>query len=144
MWRNPTMENTVTHIETNSLQRKTWKKHKKIKGKNEWHTRLGWTFSAAAYLGWACLWGSAYAAHQRSESPTQDLPFFSTGLFQRIRSLRCACQSGQRWNSWTAFLVEVSRNKLEHSQTLVSTLIFPFYKTLFMNSSSFLISRIFL
>ena len=42
-----------------------------------------------------------------------------------------------RWNSWTVVLVEVSRHKLEPSQIWVfvwfSILIFPFYKTLFMN-----------
>ncbi len=41
-----------------------------------------------------------------------------------------------RLNSWTAFLVEVSGHKIEYSQTRVfvwfSTLIFPFYKKLFM------------
>ncbi len=46
-----------------------------------------------------------------------------------------------RWKSWTAFLVEVSGHKLESSQTLVFvwlfTLIFPFFKTLFMNRLEF-------
>jgi hypothetical protein len=37
-----------------------------------------------------------------------------------------------------AFFVEVSEHKLEFS-----TLIFPFYKMLFMTDSSFLVSRIF-
>ncbi len=44
----------------------------------------------------------------------------------------------QRWNSYTAFLVEVSGHKLESSQTGVffwfSTLIFSFYKILFMKT----------
>ncbi len=43
----------------------------------------------------------------------------------------------QRWNSWTAFLFEVSGHKLETSQirvfVLFSTLISPFFKMLFMN-----------
>ncbi len=47
----------------------------------------------------------------------------------------------QRWNSWTAFLVEVSGHKLESSLNWVfvwfSTLIFPFYKMLFMNRLKF-------
>jgi hypothetical protein len=42
----------------------------------------------------------------------------------------------QRWNSCTPFFFEVSGRKLESSQTRVlvwfSTLIFPFYKILFM------------
>ncbi len=40
--------------------------------------------------------------------------------------------TGLRWNSWTAFLVEVLGHKLESSQTRLfvkfSTLIFPFYE----------------
>ncbi len=47
----------------------------------------------------------------------------------------------QRWNSWTAFLVEVSGHKLESSQSWVfvwfSTLIFLFYKMLVMNRLDF-------
>jgi len=55
--------------------------------------------------------------------------------------------SCQRWNSWTAFLVEESGHKLESSHTQVfvwfSTLIYPFYKMLFTNRSKFSFSQIF-
>jgi hypothetical protein len=47
----------------------------------------------------------------------------------------------QRWNSWTAFLVEVSVHKFESFKTQVfvwfSTLIFPFYKLLLMKRLEF-------
>ncbi len=43
----------------------------------------------------------------------------------------------QRSKSSTIFLVEVSGNTLESSQTRVSTLIFPFYNILFMNILEF-------
>jgi hypothetical protein len=41
----------------------------------------------------------------------------------------------QRWNSLTAFLVEVFEHKL-----VFSTLSFPFYKMLFMDRLNFLVS----
>ncbi len=47
----------------------------------------------------------------------------------------------QRWNSWTVFLIEASGHKLESCQTKVfawfSTLIFSFYKKLFINRLKF-------
>ncbi len=49
--------------------------------------------------------------------------------------------SNQGWNSWTAFLDEVSRRKLDFSQTRVfvwfPTVIFPFYKMCFMKGLEF-------
>ncbi len=54
----------------------------------------------------------------------------------------------QRWNSWSAFLVDVSGHKLESTQTRVfvwfSTFIFLFFKMLFTKDSSFYDLRIFL
>jgi hypothetical protein len=41
-------------------------------------------------------------------------------------------QCVHRWNSWTSFLVETSRHKIESSQTR-----FPFYKMLFMDIRKF-------
>jgi hypothetical protein len=49
----------------------------------------------------------------------------------------------QRWNSWTAFLVEVPVLKLESSQTRVLVLVFPFYTMFFTNGHEFFVSRIF-
>jgi hypothetical protein len=57
--------------------------------------------------------------------------------------LRCSVllEAIQRWNSWTAFIVDVTGHKLEYFQTRVSvwfsTLIFPFYKMLFINRLKF-------
>ncbi len=51
------------------------------------------------------------------------------------------CISFLRWNSWTAFLVEVTGHKLESSQTwdfvCFSTLIFLFYRLIFLNRLEF-------
>ncbi len=59
----------------------------------------------------------------------------------------CPTLLGQRWNSWTAFLVKVSGHKLESSQTRVFVWFLP---SLFLSTkcfswldSSFLVSRIF-
>ncbi len=68
---------------------------------------------------------------------------FSDGSSQRMKSRRSRVQ---RWNSWMAFLVEVSRHKLESSQTRFivwfSTLIFLFTKRYSWIDSNFLVSWI--
>ncbi len=71
-------------------------------------------------------------------------PNFRNKMSGRLGSYTGRCSLSvykQRWNAWTAFLVEISGHKLEFSQTRVFvcffTLIFPFNKMLFTNRLEF-------
>ncbi len=83
-----------------------------------------------------------YSAALNTGLTNIEFPYKSTS-----RKTDFFCLNFMGWNSWTAFLVEVSRHELESSQTRVfiwfSTLIFRSTKCGSWKDSSFLVSGIF-